>query len=362
MGSILAVGRFRGASSRVLEQASRDVGMELERVQTVEEALQWCESHTPHSLLLDTEATDIEKACLGMRAQARHALIPILAVTPEVSELTFAEIFNCGGDDVVGARVSSGLSSRLRRLPDSPWQRPSESTQKVALIVAAERTRRVVLGRVLGNAGYAIQFAVDLAEAGAVARQSGPRLVVVDTTAPEVRELVEEQAPESRETLWIVSTPPRMVRQHADWIAPIPNAALTDSFAPPENVVFLANELGRGSANDQRSSRRLLYGTIVAFRGAGRDQDDHGLTYNISEGGLYVRSLAPPVDDRVWLELVPPRTDRRVRLEAKVVWRRPYGPSDMATVPPGFGVQIADGAKADMQAWARGYGSLAADS
>ena len=361
MATILAVGRFRGVASKALEQASRDVGFELTCVDGVEEALSWSESNAPHALLLDSEGVDIERACLGMRLQARHARVPIMAVATEVSELAFAETFSCGGDDVVGFRVNSGLSARLRRLPDSPWERPEQSAGKVALIVASERSRRVVLARVLGNAGYQIRFAVDLGEADEVADEVTPRVVVVETSSPDVKALVEKCAPRNLKTLWIVSTPPRTARKHAGWISAVPNAALTDSFAPPENVVFLANELGRGTADDQRSSRRLLYGTIVGFRGAGRDQDDYGLTYNVSEGGLYVRSLAPPVEDRVWLELVPPRTERRVRLEAKVCWRRPYGPSNMATVPPGFGVQITDGAKAELEAWSRGYDSLAAD-
>jgi len=132
-----------------------------------------------------------------------------------------------------------------------------------------------------------------------------------------------------------------------------------DSYAPPENIVFLANELGRGTADDQRSSRRLLYGTMVAFRCAGRDADDYGLSYNVSEGGLYVRSLAPPVEDTVWLELRPPRTERLVRLEARVCWRRGYGGSAMATVPPGFGLEISDGSRADREAWEAGYRSFA---
>jgi hypothetical protein len=149
------------------------------------------------------------------------------------------------------------------------------------------------------------------------------------------------------------------MRQCQSWLRELPNAAVTDSFAPPENIVFLANELGRGKGNDQRASRRVLYGTMVSFRCAGRDEDDYGLSYNVSAGGLYVRSLAPPIEDRVWLELRPPRTERLVRLEGRVCWRRGYGPSSMATVPPGFGIEIVDGSKADREAWVAGYRSFA---
>jgi hypothetical protein len=119
--------------------------------------------------------------------------------------------------------------------------------------------------------------------------------------------------------------------------------------------VFLANELERGGAGDKRASRRLLYGTTVSFRGAGRDADEHGFSYNLSLGGLYVRTLAPPEDDLVWLEIRPPRSERRVRLEGRVVWRRKFGPSEGATVPPGFGVALTDATRRDLEAWEGGY-------
>jgi hypothetical protein len=131
-----------------------------------------------------------------------------------------------------------------------------------------------------------------------------------------------------------------------------------DSFAPAENVLFLANEMKNDERRDQRSSTRVLYGTTVAFRGAGRYEDDFGFTYNVSGGGMYVRTLAVPEDDMVWLELCPPRAERRVRLVGQVQWRRSFAYSANARVPPGFGVKVVDGARADLDAWAAGYAAL----
>ena len=146
-------------------------------------------------------------------------------------------------------------------------------------------------------------------------------------------------------------------------IGDLAKVAVTDGFAPPENLLFVANELARSGATDGRASARLLYGTVVAFRQAGRDEDAFGCTYNISAGGLYVRTLAPlNGGEEVWLELQPPRTDRRVRLEGRVVWRRRFGPIESATVPPGFGVQITDGAKGDLARYESGYRTFAADT
>jgi DNA-binding response OmpR family regulator len=359
MRSTLAVGRFAAATAARLSAASRAAGLEFNPVDSIQEALAWAEHNEPHSLLLDGSGGSLERACLEVRAQVRYALVPIIALAPEVNELAFAEVFSCGGDDVVGIRASEALTARLRRLPVSPWERPPTSADKTALISASDRNRRIVLARVLGNAGYPIRFAVDLNETDRVARDSSPRLVVIDTELEGVQELITRAAPRNPKTLWIVSTAPRHMRQCHSWLRDLENATVTDSFAPPENIVFLANELGRGKGNDKRASKRLLYGTMVAFRCAGREEDDFGLSYNVSAGGLYVRSLAPPVEDRVWLELRPPRTERLVRLEGRVCWRRGYGPSSMATVPPGFGIEITDGSKADREAWVAGYKSFA---
>jgi len=359
MRSTLAVGRFGGATAASLEAASRAAGLDFNQVDSIIEALAWTEENEPHSLLVDGANDGLERCCLEVRAQVRHALVPIVAVAQQVNELAFAEIFSCGGDDVVGIRAQGPLTARLRRLPVSPWERPPASADKVALISASDRNRRIVLARVIGNAGYTIRFAVDLEETERFAGESTPRLVVIDTDSTGVQELITRAAPKDPNILWIVSTAPRHMRLCHSWLRELPNATVTDSFAPPENIVFLANELGRGKGNDQRASRRLLYGTMVAFRCAGRDEDDFGLSYNVSAGGLYVRSLAPPVEDRVWLELRPPRTERLVRLEGRVCWRRGYGPSDMATVPPGFGLEIADGSRADRESWVTGYRSFA---
>ena len=159
--------------------------------------------------------------------------------------------------------------------------------------------------------------------------------------------------------LFIVNCVPRDLKRARKDLAVVERATPTDGFAPAENVLFVANELGRGFGTDKRMSARLLYGTTVAFRGAGRDSDDWGYSYNISESGIYVRTLAPPDDEFVWLELSPPRSERRVRLVGKVAWRRGLGKGEFATVPPGFGVQIVDGARMDRDVWRDCYGAFA---
>lgn len=353
----LLVGQFRPKIIAEINETARAAGFSTERCADAPAALAHLGEDPAHCLLVEHEQA--EALCLSLRSHTRHANVPVVSIVPEPSELAFAEIFSWGGEDVVAQQELPRLRSRLRRLPSAPAPSPEGQTKRRALVVASDRVRRTVLGRVLLGAGYAIQFAGNREETEASLRELAPRLVVVDSDDLAFFERLRQLAREAQETLFIFSTPPRRVRQCRHGLAETPNLALTDSFAPPENVVFLANELGRSRGVDNRASRRLLYGTLVAFRCAGRERDDSGLTYNVSHAGLYVRSLLSPVEDTLWLELTPPRSDRRVRLEGEVCWRRPFGPSTLATVPPGFGVRISDGARAELRAWERGYAALA---
>ena len=78
----------------------------------------------------------------------------------------------------------------------------------------------------------------------------------------------------------------------------------------------------------------------------------------MSETGIYVRTLAPPEDDEVWVELCPPLLERQVRLVGRVAWRRPFNYNQSATVPPGFGLQIVDGFRKDRELWKDSYQRL----
>jgi hypothetical protein len=156
---------------------------------------------------------------------------------------------------------------------------------------------------------------------------------------------------------FVVCCAPREIKAQRANIAGLTGVTVTDGFTAPENVLFVSNELSGGRTSG-RTSARVAYGTVVAFRGAGREIDERGFSYNVSEKGLYVRTLSLPEDDEVWLELRPPRQERHVRLVGRVAWRRPFNYNESATVPPGFGIEIVDGAARDRALWLEGYEKL----
>ncbi|HTA89425.1 MAG TPA: PilZ domain-containing protein [Polyangiaceae bacterium] len=352
---MLAFGRFRREERMALSVAAEQAAFTLHAAESPEEAGRWLESHEALAMLLDTEAS--ESLAVQTRSSARHARLPMIALSREIGDLCFNDAFSWGADDVLPLTSTRPLLTRLRTLPrEAPT--PPTTGRGTALVAETDQKRRTVVGRVLRNAGYSVMFAVTREDAASFAQQEDIALAVLnaelsddyDTTIANARQA-------GSKANFIVCAMPRDLKAIRASLDGVNGVGVIDGYAPPENVLFASNELKGGAVNNRRSPR-ILYGTTVAFRGAGREKDDYGFSYNISEGGLYVRTLAPPEDDEVWVELCPPRSERRVRVVGKVAWRRRFNHNENATVPPGFGLSIVDGAKADIQAWNEAYRAI----
>jgi len=207
-----------------------------------------------------------------------------------------------------------------------------------------------------------VRFAVTPEDAHKFSCEEKVTLVVVCTElCDDPAALIQEALQAGSMAKFVISAEPRRHNELSQRLVRNESARVTDASAPPENVVFLANELAAGRMPDKRATPRILHGTTIRFRGEGRDEDELGFTYNVSEGGMYVRTLAPPSDDIVWLELTPPKSQKRVRLVGEVAWRRPFGPHGKATVPPGFGVKIVDATRSSKGTWVSGCSEAAAE-
>jgi len=364
-GRNLAVfGAFRDDTVRRLRDAAASVGVATSVVERCEHAPAVLADLDPLAIVLNMASPGADPTCAHVRSQARFAHVPVFGVADERCDLSFTELFAWGGDDLVSLESAQPILRRLRPLlARAAGAPPSQPSRGASAIVAGPDARwRSVMGRALYNGGFSVRFvsgSADLAEESLV---EGVRVVVaVDDLAPEgaLAALARARARGSH-AAWIVVAPPKRMRAVHAAVAPLGRVSVADGFAPPENALFLANELLARRRADQRSSARLLYGTTVAFRAAGRDEDEIGFSYNASAGGAYVRTLAPlDAGQEVWLEMWPPRSERRVRLVGTVAWKRPFGPHERATVPAGFGVKITAGLGDDLERWRAGYEAFA---
>lgn len=363
--SLLIVGLSDPQVIETYMLSAREAGVETHAVTTPAEAEDWLEHNDPFAIALDMMSEGAEASCLAIRGVARLANVPMVGLAPELNDLAFPEMYGWGGDDVIRLTAPQDLVPRLRGISADDGSLHPPPPKGGAVVVDPDRKRRVLYARVLRNAGYDVRFAVEADEALTASRSESLKLVIADAelgTDGGIG-LAKSIRAEGINVPVVIAAEPKKLRTCRAAVGDLPKVAVTDGFAPPENLLFVANELARSGTTDGRASARLLYGTVIAFRQAGRDEDAFGCTYNISAGGLYVRTLAPLTGGTdVWLELRPPRTERRVRIEGKVVWRRRFGPIESATVPPGFGVQITDGAKGDLARYEAGYRAFAADT
>ena len=356
---VLAVGGFGSAERNVLADVAEQSALSLHIEADLANAGAWLDAHDAVALLVDGDEPDNCNFAVEQRALSKSAALPVLSWTRVVNDLSFGEAFAWGADDVVERSNPYALTTRLRHLPKG-FRSVEMPHRGVALIADGDRNRRIVTGRVLRNAGYSITFAISGHDVEQFVQADNVELVVANSELLEAPlDMLERLRQAGSRALFIVNYPPRALKQARKSFTRLERATPTDGFAPAENVLFVSNELSRGFGVDKRTSPRLLFGTTTCFRGAGRESDDFGYSYNISHDGIYVRTLAPPDDDIVWLELCPPRSERRVRLVGRVAWRRGLSNSEFATVPPGFGVQIVDGAQMDLQAWRSCYRAFA---
>jgi DNA-binding response OmpR family regulator/Tfp pilus assembly protein PilZ len=357
----LVVVGARDDAERRIQEAGTSLGVQVAIAAKLDEIASALAGVEPLAIVLRLDAKGAAQACSHIRSQARLARVPIFGLVDELNDLAFTELFVWGGDDLVGWATSLPLARRLRALRPSAAtvQTPSAATPVLHAIVAGtEATWRTVMGRSLYHGGFAVRFATSgdsLVEE--CLREDAQIVVATDDLEPHgaVDALRTARARGSKAACVLVVPPKRMAAANVA-VKELGKASVADGFAPPENVLFLVNELLAARGVDKRASPRLLYGTTVTFRAAGREEDEVGFSYNINGGGLYVRTLAPlEPKQEVWLEMWPPRSERRVRLAGTVAWRRPFGPLGGATVPAGFGVQISDGLAGDFDRWRAGY-------
>lgn len=357
---MLAYGHFDVKEQSNLTEAARGAVVDLFTTSSPQEAQKWLDAHPATALLLG-DGEGQQDLALQTRAQTKHRQLPIVALAREPSDLDFAEAYSWGADDVVSPGRTWSLTQRLRALTRAT-RGEDPMPRGTAVVAELDKARRVATARALFNTGYEVRFAVTKEDAQSFALQAQVALVVLCTElCDDPSALIGAATRAGSVAKFIISSEPRRHSELSIALARNQLVRVTDASAPPENVVFLANELSAGPMADKRAAPRILHGTTVRFRGEGRDEDELGFSYNVSEGGLYVRTLAPPADDIIWLELTPPKSSTRVRLTGQVAWRRPFGPHGKATVPPGFGVKVLELTPRDKTRWVDGCRTAAAE-
>ncbi len=355
---LLILARLEAERKRKLGVIATADEMELVTLEDAPAALTWLERHDPRVVVFDPTLPKVEKVCQKLRGKKQLAGVPLLALSPDIDDPFVAKLYGMGADDVLPSSAWASLVERIRAVPVAESLRPPPARGR-AIVADPDHGRCDVIGRVLMNAGYDVRLALDERALEYYSQQKDIQLVVANADLGSPVALAQSSRKRPDPPVWIITSQRRELAELTDATSGLEKVAVIGAYAPPENLLFTANELAADHRDSGRSSDRVLFGTLVWFRAAGADEDDIGFSYNISRDGLYVRSLAPPEADVLWLEIRPPRSKTRARLEGRVVWRQRFGPGASASGPAGFGVQISGGLGDAIATWHESYEALA---
>ncbi|MFO0590302.1 MAG: PilZ domain-containing protein [Polyangiaceae bacterium] len=347
-----------------LRRAAIESGLALVAKPSVPAAAAWMERESPGAVLIDLRTLLACDLISSLRRTPRWEHVPILGLSERVSETAFAETFWAGGDDVVSPADVDAIVARLRNVHGQ--RKPEREDERGRVVVAGgEASFRIAATRVLSGAGYEVDAAVTSDEVDEAAADPQVRAIVLSASLPGTTAftVIEAARAAGRRVPFVVSAPPRQMAKVRALARRFADVTACDAFAAPDEILFATNEVLSPARDDRRTSPRVAYGSLVWLRPAGAEKDLVGLTYNVSERGLFVRTLHPfAAKEDVWIEMVPPRGDRRVRLVGQAAWRRPFGPSGPALCPPGTGFQITGGLPGDLELFESGVQKLMADS
>lgn len=358
----VVVGQLDSHNRELLSLAARRADVSAEFIVRAADAQQALRGSQPRCIVVDASGTDVAAFVDWVRGEARLFSVPVVVMVPVPNDAAFNEAHAMGADDVLVMGDAGGITRRLANLGAfDPNSRPP-ITQGRAVLGYPAGGRRRVLGRVLRQAGFDVAFAASAQECGKVADHGDrPALLVAKGDLPGgAFGAFDRVRRQSRDTPMVaLAANPELsgMRQEAERLG---HAAVGSEHAPPDHLLFLANELMRPGVNDLRASERVLFGAICAFRPAGHFDAVYGLTYNISREGLYVRTLDPPArGTSIWFEIRPPHGRRAVHLRGEVMWRKGLSGGGGAA-PPGFGMRIEETAcpPEDLAAYREAYAAL----
>src|SRR5260221_6852096 len=288
-------------------------------------------------------------ACMRARGKLLRTRIPVIALVDTEDDAAFSRAYRAGADEVLVIGRPAWLTARLRSLPKSSIPQPGNARGD-AVVADADRTRAEVIERVLRDAGFRVEVAVDGFSTRLQAGRPSLKVAVVDASLEDLPALILQAKAKGSRCAWVVRARPEQLDELRQQLSHAERVAVVTAYGPPEDILFETNRLIEPRATDGRGRARLLYGTILRLRWQKDGLEEIGYSYNVSAAGLFVRTLVAPSGRSVAIDLAPPGSDARVHLDCEVVWRREVGATRKEPVPAGFGVRIVGG---DLDLWTR---------
>lgn len=356
---LLALAATRNDDRPHFEALAAETGFELAAFDSANAALGWLTTHAPGCVLFGAGLPRVDRVCERIRMHREWLDVPLIAMASQFVDDAVAKLYARGADDVVPWGAWTGIAARLQYMPRTSAP-IVDAERPLAIIADPDRARCDLVARVLAGAGYEIKTALDARSLGFYLRQFHPHVVVANAELADPKSAFDAEPELGQRTTWAVTAPASDVERLRDAFAAHDRLVVVEQTAAPADVLFLSNEIAHKSAQSRREASRRLYGAVVRFRPVGSEDDDTGFTYNVSEDGLYIRTLAPTIAPVVWVDVRPPASRTTVRLEGRVTWHRAPGSPTVIPAPYGFAVELNAGLGRSHELWRKGCRELGA--
>jgi len=322
----------------------------------------------PRCLLVDARWLEAMDFVRWVRDDVRLCDTPVILLAAKPTEEVFLAARRCGADDAVGIDDAAGIARRTKTLAAFvPGVRPAP-VLGVALVVHSNDERRRHAGWILRRAGYEIVFAKTCRDAVTMGRERLPAVVVVSADLLEQGDLTAAlcrlRTDIGHEGLPMVVVAADGARHRMQIF--LSRVALASDGQDWDHLLFQISEVTRPAVADLRASRRVFWATIIGFRRLTELEPSLGLTYDVSQGGLFVRTTdAPASGDLVNLDLrLAAISPQVLTLRARVVWVQQLRPGVATRTPAGFGAEIVpdDCPRADLGLYRSACAALVASN
>ncbi|MBM4363927.1 MAG: hypothetical protein FJ104_14705, partial [Deltaproteobacteria bacterium] len=347
-GTALVLADAAPDARAAIERAFQGAGIEPTLETAAEDAVRLLGSRRFDALVVHLGTPGAAGFCLKARGRLLRMRVPIVALVDGVDEDDFARAYRAGADEVLPLDRLELLTARLASLPRSVLPQPGQPRGD-ALVADPDRLRAEVVERLLRDAGFRVELAHDAFAAKLLTARPAFKLAVVDAALEPPLGLLRTARARGSRAAWVVRARPEQVDALRGELGAAESVAVVSAYGPPEDVLFESNRLLDPRQRDGRIGARLLHGGILELRWPGMPGPDLGYSYNVSSAGIFVRTLAEPRGEDVEVRATVPGTSTRVRLEARVVWRREFGATRREPVPAGFGLRLTGG---DLASWA----------
>ena len=323
-----------------LGELAQELDIDLMEVRNFYKVRDSLEAAPPLCILANCETPVGQEICLGARISSKLEDTPIISMVTDPWSTEARDAYAMGVDDFLPVGSLDHLGLKLMALRGKGSAPASDESTRV-LMADPDRGRRVNLARSLRKLGMGMHFCLECPD---VTLGEDVRLVVAHCALPPeggAACLKSHRDRLSRSIPWILVGNEEELQAARDKLEHQPLLRLFDIDLDPTQIITVANELLKATLVSQRSSVRLPYATSLVFDIPGSWSQVWGYTFNLSLGGIFVRTLTPPpLSSEVEMTFCPPMLDEQVKMSGMVVWRQEYLGSK--GYPSGFGVQFAD--------------------